>query len=243
MRTLINALLLFFPLAVTAATPVLYVIDRVPVGLHGANDAAAPVVKQITSGSPVQVMEREGALFKIRSEDGSVGWIDPNLLSNEKPLQLVYVELRDRLTKTQEELKALQDKGAAPAAAPRDESKVVADLRAELKGSHERVVELERVAHENSTHLNEATARVTALESENATIKNQAGGSSGMETASTESGELMTPGTASTNNKKNAISLPWFIASSLLVLLLGGAIGAYAVDWYIRKRHGGFRIY
>lgn len=242
MRTLINVLLLTFPLAVTAATPLMYVTDRVPVNLHGANDASAPVVKQITSGTPVQIQEREGALFKVRTEDGSVGWIEPTLLSNEKPLQLLYVELREQLSKSQDEIKTLRDKVPAAATA-RDESKVVADLRAELKGSNERVAELERVAHENTTHMNEATARVTALETENLALKNSGGSASEGNVANADGSEITASNAASANNRKSAISLPWFFASSFLVLLLGGAIGAYAVDWYIRKRHGGFRIY
>lgn len=243
MRTLINVFLLTFPLVVTAATPVMYVSDRVPVNLHGANDATAPVVKQIVSGAPVQVLERDGALFKVRAEDGGVGWIDPSLLSNEKPLQLLYAELRDRYNNLREELKTSPDKNTAPVATPRDENKLIADLRAELKGSNERVAELERVAHENITHLNDATARATALENENAALKNRTGDTPTAQSNPTDGGELTPPGTLATNNKKNSIALPWFLASSFLVLLLGGAIGAYAVDWYIRKRHGGFRIY
>lgn len=238
---LIPVLFLSFPLATAAATS-MYVTDRVPVGLLGANDAAAPVVKQLFSGAPLQVLERDGELFKVRSEDGSVGWIDPSLLSNEKSLQLLYAETRDQLNKTQKELKALQDKGAAPAVASRDDSKLLADLRAELKGAHERSAELERVAQANALQLSDTTAKVAALESENMTLKSQAGGTAATSGIQTNPVEVAPAGVASANNR-TSITLPWFIASSFLVLLLGGAIGAYAIDWYIRKRHGGFRIY
>ena len=39
------------------------------------------------------------------------------------------------------------------------------------------------------------------------------------------------------------ISLPWFIAALIIVLLLGIAVGIAALDIYIRKRHSGIRIY
>jgi len=226
----------------TPPPPPTYISERLSVSLHGANAPDAPIVKQVLAGAPVKVLSREGALLKIRTEDGSVGWLEPGLVTTDTPAHVLYQELSDRFAKAQESVKSLQDKPATTTPpTTRDESKIVAELRAEIKNTLEHAVELEKHIRDNSSQVFEAIGRVRELEAENSALKGQLGTKPAAAVAAPrEAGNFFPAGTAPVAPKLS-VSLPWFLAGLSLMLLLGGSIGWFVMDRRLRKKLGGFR--
>jgi len=223
--------------------PPSYISERLSVSLHGANAPDAPVVKQILGGAPVKVLSHEGALLKIRTEDGSVGWIEPELVTTDTPKLVQYQELTERFAKAQEALKALQDKPAASgAASTRDDSKIVTELRGEVKNTLEHVVELEKHIRDNSTQVFEANGRIRALEEENLTLKGQlaAKPSAAVVAPPREAGNVVPASTAPVS-EKSSISLLWFFVSLGLALVLPSALVWFVMHRRLKKKLSGFR--
>ena len=215
-----------------------YISDRVSIPLRGANEPDAPVVKQIIGGAPVKVLSREGPLLKIRTEDGSVGWVEPELVTTDTPMNILYQESNGNLTKAQETINALQDTLAATAvsSSPGDEKKIVTDLRAEIKNTLDHVVELEKHIRGNSSQAYEAAGRVRVLEAENAALKNQLTTQPALVAVAQETKNFPLP--SSTPSKATfSIGLPWFLASLGLVLILGGLLGRAFMSRRLHRSH------
>ena len=225
------------PPAKTPPSPT-YISDRVSIALRGANAPDAPVVKQILGGAPVKVLSREGVLLKIRTEDGSVGWVEPALVTTDTPVHVLYLESNNNLTKAQETINALQDTLAATAASttPGDEKKIVTDLRAEIKNTLEHVVELEKHIRGNSSQAYESAGRVRVLEAENAALKNQLTTQPALVAVAQETKIFPLPG-GTPGKAKFSIDLPWFLASLGLVLILGGLLGRVVMSRRVRRNH------
>ncbi|MBI3775571.1 MAG: hypothetical protein HY273_08455 [Gammaproteobacteria bacterium] len=227
----------------TPPPPATYISDRLSVALHGANAPDAPIVKQVLGGAPIKILSREGALLKIRTEDGSVGWVEHELVTTDTPIHLQYLELTDRFAKAQETIKSLQDtSGISPAAGTGNESKIVTELRAEIKNTLEHAVALEKHIRDNSSQVLEAIARVRALEEENATLRNEVAAkpAAALTTATRDAGNFFPAGTAPVT-PKFSVSLPWFVASLSVVLALGGGATWFIMNRRLRKKLSKFR--
>ena len=229
---------------VTPPPPPTYISDRLSVALHSANAPDAPIIKQVIGGVPVKVLSRDGALLKIRTEDGSVGWVERELVTTDTPIHVLYLELSDRFTKAQETIKSLQNNPATTSAAtPQNESKIVSDLRAEIKNTLEHAVELEKHIRDNSKQTYDSTGRVRELEAENAALKAEATKSTAVaaprETSKTAN--LFPTGTTP-GAPKFSVSLPWFLASLGLVLVLGIVFSWLVMGKRLRKRLADFAL-
>jgi hypothetical protein len=211
-----------------------YVTDRLSAPLYGANADDAPVVKQVVAGAPLTVLERSGTMFKVRTEDGSVGWMSAALIIDEKPLQTLFIELSDRHNKAQEQIRTLQTQGVTG-----DSGKIVVELRGELKAALDRLADSERNGQDKSNQLTAAQTRIGALEKELAGIKGA------VSAAATGGRDNYYPtGTApQTSWFKTVVPMPWLVGGLILSLALGVGTGLWSMDRYVRKRHGGFRVY
>ena len=79
-----------------------YVIDRLLVGIHQEQDLNSTITKVVPTGTPLEVLERDGDFARVRAGDGVTGWVDASYIMNEKPAQVVVLELekdRKRLEK------------------------------------------------------------------------------------------------------------------------------------------------
>lgn len=225
----------------TPPPPSTYISDRLSVPLRGANSLDAPVVKQVIGGAPVKVLSREGELLKVRTEDGSVGWVERELVTTETPTHMLYLEIADRFAKAQETIKTLQDKPGSSTPGTHDESKIITDLRAEIKNTLEHAMELEKHFRENSKQTFEPSGRMRELEAENTALKDQLATKPVAVATTREAGSFFPSGTTP-GVPKFSVSLPWFLASLSLVLVLGGAVSWIVVDRRLRKIYGGFRV-
>ena len=87
----------FLCAAVIATIPThaetVYVIDHLAVGVHENKTLNSPIIKVLPTGTALEVLEREEAFVKVRTDDGLEGWVDKNYVMEDKPSQLALLEL------------------------------------------------------------------------------------------------------------------------------------------------------
>lgn len=110
-----------FYIAVLASLPVqaqtYYITDKVLVGVYAEANADSNLLTTLPTGTPLEVISRNGSFVNVRSPNGSTGWIENSYMIEHKPAQLVVLELTDKqkqadeqLTLAQAELRAMQEK-------------------------------------------------------------------------------------------------------------------------------------
>ena len=235
-------------LTVPAGADTVYVSDRFEIGIHESADIDSVIIAVIPSGTPLEVIERDGELVQVSTLDGTTGWVDARYVVSEKP-SVALLEERD--AKLQE---AVQSLGTA---------------RADVEVLRQRIAELQRDAatatrypadvaksvplarNEDAANLEEANRKLESLAKETRrlkiriadlqTLQVSSGNSSAEPRAEEkeESRKSIRRGPA-TDEARTWTPWQWLLYGS--ILLLAFAAGGYAVDWELRKRHGGFRV-
>jgi len=239
-------------LSVPAGADTVYVSDRFEIGIHESIDIDSVIIAVIPSGTPLEVLERDGEFVEVSTPDGARGWVDARYVVSEKPSVAL---LEERNAELQEAVRSL---GAA---------------RADVEVLRQRVAELQRDAatatadspgvarpaslapDEGSANLEDAKGEIEKLAEENRQLKirigdlqairissrNSSGNSSAEPRAKEkeESRESIWRGPV-TDEARTWTPWQWLLYGS--ILLLAFAAGGYAVDWELRRRHGGFRV-
>jgi SH3 domain protein len=90
----------------------LYVTDTLRLSLYQEPRGNAEVIKLMTSGDALEVLEKKGAYARVRTAQGQEGWAKLGFLVAEKPAVLVIEESQaeiERLNETIETLRAADD--------------------------------------------------------------------------------------------------------------------------------------
>jgi len=85
-----------------------YITDKVLVGVYEEANTESVLVKALPTGTPLEVLERNGEFSKVRSPDGTSGWVESSYLIDSKPAQLVVLELTDQQKQATEQLSLAQ---------------------------------------------------------------------------------------------------------------------------------------
>ena len=85
-----------------------YVTDKVLVGVYEQATTDSNLIKALPTGTPIEILEREGEYAKVRSPDGTTGWVETSYLIDHKPAQLVVLDLTDQQKQTNEQLSLAQ---------------------------------------------------------------------------------------------------------------------------------------
>ena len=93
-RQISNFLLVLLLFAGTAAAEVVYVDDYLRLGVRTNPDPAESSIAVVTTGEALTVLGREGDYIKIRTEDGTEGWVSKNYVSDEPPARRQLEQLR-----------------------------------------------------------------------------------------------------------------------------------------------------
>lgn len=95
--------------AVAAAEDTLYVTDRVLADLHTEPAAGGKLLRRLPTGTSVELVAREGAYVKVRTPDGTVGWMLGGKLQEQRPAQLLLLALTEQQERTVAELKEVRN--------------------------------------------------------------------------------------------------------------------------------------
>lgn len=219
MRAINYCLILFFISIYTGMlhAETVYISDRLVVGLYEGKTGDTKLLKGLPTGTPLQVLERDNKLARVKTPDGMEGWIDASYAMTDKPSQLVVLELEDKYRTALNQL---------------DEREKEMALLRKMAGDPQDI-SLQTV---DTTELDNARKTIARLEDETNELKEQL----------KEARNNAQP-SAITNFMQNFSSaLPFSMqvitAGGILIFIFGLFIGWKLLERHNMRRHGGFRI-
>jgi SH3 domain protein len=204
-----------------------HITDKLVVGLYGDPSAEGTPIRLLSSGTPLDVLERSGDFARVRLADQTQGWVEATYVTEEKPAKAVLLETQARLRQMGLELAALREKqapsatGLAPAAGE-------AVLRQSLVEAEARIADLE---HQLAANLPEGAAQRRLIELEDSVEQAL------RLLADAQGYELRRPQAAGGVVGRYR---SWIVG--VIALLLGFGAGVALLDYRNRRRHGGFRV-
>ena len=225
---LASILFLSFVAAVQAA----HVTDKLVVGLYKSPKAEGTPSQLLTSGTPLEVLQRKAGFVEVRLNSEQTGWIEADYVTDEKPAKAMLLETQARLRQMglelaklrgQTEVQASGDTGTAA-----DTGTV--ELQRALDASRERVAALEATLAERE----QAGSVQVQLDRLNAQVR------STLEQLAETQGLTLSPVENAEAQSFFARYRDWLIGG--LALAVGFAAGIAFIDYRIRRRHGGYRL-
>ncbi len=95
-------------LPATSLAETLYVGDKLRVGVRANPSSKAPALTIISSGTAVEVLQRKQHFLKVRTPNGTIGWVKSAYFSSQKPARLQLREIEAQLQQREHELRSLQ---------------------------------------------------------------------------------------------------------------------------------------
>lgn len=224
-------------LVLAGAAMAAHITDKLVVGIYAQPLAEGQPLQLLSSGTPLEVLQRKQGFVEVRLADGQRGWVEARYVTDEKPAKAMLLETQLQLRTLNSELQALKaGTGATPPAegapAPNGQAPSAreAELEHALAAAESRIGELEKKAL--------AQSRASAAQSELDSLREQVdkaarilADAQGLRLSPVESGAEKGPLERYAN---------WIIG--LVALVLGFGLGIALIDYRIRKRYGGFRI-
>jgi SH3 domain protein len=175
-----------------------YVTDSLQLGLHRARDTSDRPFATLTSGMPLEVLERVPSYARVQTTDGQQGWVKAAYLIAEKPP-------RARLAELETELEAVRA--------------ALHERETALMSAEEASARLSREMQATGTSTEAIEQTLARLKAENAAYE------------------------AQLDRYRGSLPLVWVVAAFLLAAGASFALGWWALDRLIRRRHGGIRVY
>jgi SH3 domain protein len=235
-------------LAVPAGADTVYVSDRFEIGVHESTSIDSVIIAVIPSGTPLEVIERDGEFVEVSTPDGTRGWVDARYVVNEKP-GVALLEERD--AKLQEAVRSLGATRADVEVLRQRIAELQRDAATATRNSLDVAKPVSLAPTEDSANLEDAKGELENLAEENRQLKIRIADLQALQIASTN--PVVEPGAKLEEESLESIwrgpvtdeARTWTLWQWLLygsILLLAFAAGGYAVDWELRRRHGGFRV-
>jgi SH3 domain protein len=158
LRTMLRRLALIATLyacAAIASAETLYVTDSLRLALYASEDMSDKPLSNLTSGAPVQLLERDASLARVRTAAGEEGWVKATFLVPEKPARTRLAELEAELAGLRSENAEYRGARASADDSAEQLAKSVAASKDSAEAMHETLGKLQR----------ENTAYVARLES------------------------------------------------------------------------------
>lgn len=90
-----------------------YVSDLMIISMKEGQDPDTPVMGYLQSAASVEVLEETEELMRIRTEDGTQGWVRKKFIVKDKPKAVIIRELEEKIALLEDDIKTLQ-KGSDP---------------------------------------------------------------------------------------------------------------------------------
>ncbi|MES9856913.1 MAG: TIGR04211 family SH3 domain-containing protein [Sedimenticola sp.] len=150
-----------------------HITDRLVAGLYSEPDTIKGPIKALTSGTPLQVLERKEAFSNVRLGDNTEGWVQNRYITEEKPARVMLLELQAKNSDLQNKLLSIEAKieaGPAPAAATEASQESVKTEIATLK---QQLSESNREVEALKQQRSETKSEVEALEEQQSDTKSE----------------------------------------------------------------------
>jgi len=162
MRTLTCALLLLF--AATAAAETRYVDDQLVITLRTGQATTFQILKTLPSGTPLELLQEEGKYSRVRTQDGTEGWVLSQYLSAEPVARDLLARAEQRLERLERDKRELQQQLAT-----------LGKERDTLEREHSDAATQADSLQQELTALRKTAARPIELAQENRELKNSLG--------------------------------------------------------------------
>ncbi len=235
MRRVLCLLLLCFPSILLAES---YITDSIMVGVFSGPELQGQPVTRLKSGVPVEVLEQQGDVRRIKTEHGDTGWLRATFLTSSAPKIKQLAQAKKEIAELEAELEAAQSKTSGLASKEAEAAKSIKWMRAEMNKARKKVKALEARLKEKQSEESQADEQTADVLGEIDRLKR--------ENASLESrlaATLMINDLPDVSAEEGGSSLLWLFGGLLLGLLLGVGICYAWWDRRLRKRFGGIRFY
>jgi SH3 domain protein len=202
-----------------------YVIDELKIGLHENATINSPILKLVTSGTELTIIERSDDLVRVEEPGGVRGWINKKYLVTNKPGKA-------RVNELEKEIELLKSSTIMTGDATDEQKNLVQQLNSERLKSGALQADLTdlkaRIA--NIDNSDKFRADIEQLKQENEQLRSRL----------ESSGFKVQTETDITNVSLHG----WkqYLIAFFITLVIGIVIGGIILDYLNRRRHGGFRV-
>lgn len=260
--------IIFITLFVSITTQVLaekqYVTDRILLGIHAEADETSTLIKSVPSGTELEVIEKKEGFIKIKTDDGTVGWVSSGFVMKETPSTRKYDVLANQYEQTTQELDNLKidfvkkDKelqvrrdqvsnatttikelkkrtGGEMVVDTETENKLASSLK-EIEGLKLKIVELEKQPEPKiDIDQKQIVNELKEVKLKNDVMQKRID----VALAHLNGERIPTPEELASIRPKFPA---WYWSLLVIILLIGIVSGYFIMDYRFRRRHGGFRI-
>ena len=238
-----NLLVLLILMLSTATIRGAHITDKLLAGLYENPDGTEDPISLLTSGTPLEILARQGDYAQVRLGDDRTGWVEARFISEEKPAKARLLEAQAKNAELQRQLAEVwaqmrlfrSDKGAVPvgpAAVSAGPSPRLPQSEKPVPGSNgepRRVADLERqletARREAERQIDFERQRSAVLEAENRRLRERLAAPLAIEPASDRVGWR-----------------PWLVSLLAALLLLSFVAGIVFKNYRIYRRYGKHRL-
>lgn len=221
----ISCLLVVINLLATGPVLATHVTDKLLAGVYAEPKSKGKPLKMLSSGAPVEVLERGDVFDKVRAEDGTEGWVNSAYLTEDTPAKALLVDAQSRIAELE---KQLAEAAAAVTECPDQES--IAD-QAASDGEAVNAPGTVMTPDADGTNCGAISDELTALEGR---VKRAA------DLLGDASAAPATLGVGKIDFADWRVSWHWYAIP--VALLVGLVLGILFMDYRARQRYGGVRV-
>jgi SH3 domain protein len=245
MNRFVLLMILLMPIMTVAES--VYIDDKVMAGLHQDKSVDSPIIKLLPSGTKLEIIRRDTPVSQVKEPGGASGWMDNKYLADTAPGRAQLQAALEQISKLEAEIADL---------------KSGADMTTNINTIGQSSESLAAVTNENEELkqlLKSERLRIGELQTQTAELRNKLSKNTGdndlmeqLDTLAREKTELerelnnMRTVAQPSNNKINFEigEFDWkkMLISIAISLFAGFIAGLLLLDWFNRRKHGGFRI-
>ena len=241
---LICAVIMTLPLQKLFSADRAYVIDKLLVGIYETEDLNSTIVKIISTGTELEVIQKTDQLALVIDPTGAKGWIDKSYLMAEPTSEIILNKLIKENTKNVTSNPKTVGSGETLATLKKSNTQLKAKLAGVLPEAKKCESKLSILEKESIQMRQELSTECSSIDSYATWTKNDY---MAIESALEKANLRIKEQDLIKNAKINlevVIQHYWIPLMILVMLIAGAAFGAgvYLLDVMSRKRHGGYRL-
>ena len=224
-----------------------YVIDKLLVGIYEKEDLNSTIVKIISTGTELEVIQKTDQFALVVDPTGAKGWIDKSYLMAEPTSEMILNKLIRENTKNVTSNSKTVGSGETLAALKKSNTKLKAKLAGVLPEAKKCESKLSILEKESTQRRQELSTECSSIGSSATWTKNDYMAiESALEKANIQIKKQNLIKDTKINLQLVLIVIQhYWISLMILVMLITAAAfgaGAYMFDVISRKRHGGYRL-
>ena len=221
-----------------------YVIDKLLVGIYETEDLNSTIIKIISTGTELEVIQKTDQLALVIDPTGAKGWIDKSYLMAEPTSEIILNKLIKENTKNVTSNPKTVGSGETLATLKKSNTQLKAKLAGVLPEAKKCESKLSILEKESIQMRQELSTECSSIDSYATWTKNDY---MAIESALEKANLRIKEQDLIKNAKINlevVIQHYWIPLMILVMLIAGAAFGAgvYLLDVMSRKRHGGYRL-